>query len=86
VADRLTVRFETRQTERGRQPVVEVAGIPQAMLNHFSRRRARLLAQARRPIPARTRPAMAPVVRQALSRRGSAFTRTPTTHSVITGC
>jgi conjugative relaxase-like TrwC/TraI family protein len=44
VADRLALAFEARQTERGRQPVVEVAGIPQPVLDHFSRRRAQLEA------------------------------------------
>jgi conjugative relaxase-like TrwC/TraI family protein len=44
VADRLALVFEARQTERGRQPVVEVAGIPQEVLDHFSRRRAQLEA------------------------------------------
>ena len=45
VSDRLGVVFEARQTERGKQPVVEVAGIPQPVLEHFSRRRAQLEAQ-----------------------------------------
>jgi conjugative relaxase-like TrwC/TraI family protein len=45
VADRLGVVFEARATERGKQPVVEVAGIPHPVLEHFSRRRAQLEAR-----------------------------------------
>jgi conjugative relaxase-like TrwC/TraI family protein len=45
VADRLGLRFEARHIARGRQPVIEVAGIPQPLLEHFSRRRAQLEAR-----------------------------------------
>jgi conjugative relaxase-like TrwC/TraI family protein len=42
VTDRLGLVFEARHVARGKQPVVEVAGIPQPVLEHFSRRRAQL--------------------------------------------
>ena len=45
VTDRLTIGFEAREVTRGKQPVVEVAGIPQGVLDHFSRRRAQLEAR-----------------------------------------
>jgi conjugative relaxase-like TrwC/TraI family protein len=45
VTDRLGLRFEARHVARGKQPVIEVAGIPQPVLEHFSRRRAQLEAR-----------------------------------------
>jgi conjugative relaxase-like TrwC/TraI family protein len=45
VADRLGLAFEARHVARGKQPVIEVAGIPQRVLEHFSRRRAQLEAR-----------------------------------------
>jgi conjugative relaxase-like TrwC/TraI family protein len=45
VADRLGLRFEARRVARGKQPVIEVAGISPAVLEHFSRRRAQLEAR-----------------------------------------
>jgi conjugative relaxase-like TrwC/TraI family protein len=45
VTDRLGLAFEARHVARGKQPVVEVAGIPQPVLEHFSRRRVQLEAR-----------------------------------------
>jgi len=45
VSDRLAVTFEARHTGRGTRPVMEIAGIDQQIIEHFSRRRAQLEAR-----------------------------------------